>query len=352
MNWGTPTLATAYWTRFQPHPFGDTSDDDTVVSSPAQICPVSPISHNLFNSVRHLFVNDRAIVTEERRKNLGLMACISSLGHYVQDVNSFLRNDGINTAKLVNDFVTNVPILTSRPTVRRIASSTIEIESPNSLGLGQLSDSVNGCVGKPLLADKATENLEPMNFARICVEITSSSALPSSLELVMFDEETNSKKAVVVKVEYQNKPQTYSHCKSFGHSFLKCPSANFKWVPVAKANDLSKVHLPESNASTAPSAPKIADSDSDSPVPHLIDSDHSWTLVSKGSKKLSPPPCDDLENTAGHVISHPPDIVSSARPAPLVDKLGLNIDKNDIEGPSQNSNKKKNKGRGGLKPIC
>lgn len=82
-------------------------------------------------------------------------------------------------------------------------------------------------IGKPLFVDKTTEKLEPMNFARICIEITSSSNLPDKLDVTVFDEESNSEIVVEVKVEYQNKPQSCSHCKSFGHSLLKCPRANF-----------------------------------------------------------------------------------------------------------------------------
>lgn len=141
---GVPQTRDCLLDLIQSPPIGEITPDDLVASSHAQICHVPPTSHNLFKSVRHLYVNDRATVTEERRKNLGLMAYISSLGHSIQDVNSFLLNDDSTTTRLVNDFVTIVPIISSRPTVRRITSSTPEIESQNPLGLGQRSDI--GCV--------------------------------------------------------------------------------------------------------------------------------------------------------------------------------------------------------------
>lgn len=75
-------------------------------------------------------------------------------------------------------------------------------------------------IGKPLFVDKVTEKLEPMNFARMCVEITTSTVMPSSLDVVVLDEETKLKKIVSVKVEYQNKHLSCSHCKTFGHLLL------------------------------------------------------------------------------------------------------------------------------------
>lgn len=112
---------------------GDITSVVPIVLSPGQDCCVPPISHNLFNSVRHLYVNDRASALEERRKNLGLMAFISSLGHSAQDVNSVLQTDGINSVNLAHNLVTNVPILFSRP-VRRNDPSTSDIVSPKNLG--------------------------------------------------------------------------------------------------------------------------------------------------------------------------------------------------------------------------
>lgn len=61
-------------------------------------------------------------------------------------------------------------------------------------------------IGKPLSVDKVTEKLEPMNFVRICIEITTSSSLLDKLEVVVIDDESNSEKLVVIRVEYQNIP--------------------------------------------------------------------------------------------------------------------------------------------------
>lgn len=57
-------------------------------------------------------------------------------------------------------------------------------------------------MGNPLFVDKVTEKLEPMNFARVCIEITPTSVLPSSLDVVFIEEESNFEKVVSVRVEY------------------------------------------------------------------------------------------------------------------------------------------------------
>lgn len=68
----------------------------------------------------------------------------------------------------------------------------------SSTGLSYIASAV----GNPLFVDKVTEKLEPMNFARVCIEITPTSVLPSSLDVVFIEEESNFEKVVSVRVEY------------------------------------------------------------------------------------------------------------------------------------------------------
>lgn len=119
-------------------------------------------------------------------------------------------------------------------------------------------------VGKPLFVDKLTEKLEPMNFSRVC--------MPNSLDLVVIDEDTE--KIITGKVEYQNRPQLCSHCKSFGHSLVICPKANFKWVPKAQS-------VPNPPVSSPILAPILT---RDSPSKAFPITTNEWTLVSKGPK--------------------------------------------------------------------
>lgn len=126
-------------------------------------------------------------------------------------------------------------------------------------------------IGKPLSVDKLTKKLEPMNFARMCVELSSTSAFPSSLDVIVLDEDSKLEKVVVVKVEYQNRPQLCSHCKTFWHSLVRCPSANYKWVHKAFPQVSERV------LSEPFGEPSVLD-------PTLALNSDCWTTVTKGPK--------------------------------------------------------------------
>lgn len=206
-------------------------------------------------------------------------------------------------------------------------------------------------IGKPLFVDKVTEKLEPMTFARMCVEISTSTALPSSLDVVILDEETKSEKLVSVKVEYQNKPLSCSHCKTFGHSLLRCPQANYKWVPKL--------------VPIAPERAPLVEVHSDAPEMSPAGEKDSWTLVAKGPKLqvvLDPPsPTPNLFNLLSTSAVGLQDSFSDTdvtpSPNPLVGKLKL-IDEKEVKDLKQKAkcslevcqaSKKKIKGGGSKK---
>lgn len=143
-------------------------------------------------------------------------------------------------------------------------------------------------IGKPLFVDKLTEKLEPMNFTRICIEISSSAIIPDKLDVVVFDEDYESEKEVEVRVEYQRKPQSCSHYKSFGHSLLKCPRANFQWVPKPPDKVPDVFPLPSSNAQLSdPIKPFVLLENVKSTPSKDLNPVHGddWTVISKGSKQ-------------------------------------------------------------------
>lgn len=207
-------------------------------------------------------------------------------------------------------------------------------------------------MGNPIFVDKVTKKLEPMNFARVSIEITPSSALPSSLDVVVIEQESNSEKVVLVRVEYQNRPQTCSHCKSFGHSLVRCPSANYKWVPKGQV-----VEDP---------VPPDPVSRSDSPSVIILKPLNDWTLVSKGPKQQT---LVDLSAPVGHAINSFKSLASlggshdfsdthcTPSPNPLVGRLKAIDEKAGRELKSKArgglevgpSSKKKSKGGGGGK---
>lgn len=176
---------------------------------------------------------------------------------------------------------------------------------------------IASAVGKPLFVDKLMKKLEPMNFARVCIEISLASALPSSIDLVVIDEESNSEKIISVRVEYQNKPQLYSHCKTFGYSLVRCPRANYKWILKTQVVIAPATLVPR------PSPDRVQHS-GPSPAPIPIPSQtQDWTLVSKGPKEhyLSSPIAGADQNSF-HTLGLPGGILISqtliALPLPIL----------------------------------
>lgn len=73
-------------------------------------------------------------------------------------------------------------------------------------------------IGRPLFTDKITTKLDPMPFARICVEMNASSSFPESLCVAVMNDDSEDLEFVDVKVEYQNRPASCPTCQIFGHS--------------------------------------------------------------------------------------------------------------------------------------
>lgn len=92
--------------------------------------------------------------------------------------------------------------------------------------------------------DEFTGKMEPMNFARVCVEIGVTLILCDHIMVSVFDEIDGCDKHVKIMVEYQNKPVSYSHCNVFGHSILKCPRTKSKWVKKTLPLSLVRVFVP------------------------------------------------------------------------------------------------------------
>lgn len=76
-----------------------------------------------------------------------------------------------------------------------------------------------------------TAKLDPMSFARIYIEVDVSFSFPSSIKVVVFNEDLNEEVVLPIAVEYQSRPPACQACKVFGHSSLKCPKSNFQWIP-------------------------------------------------------------------------------------------------------------------------
>lgn len=190
-----------------------------------------------------------------------------------------------------------------------------------------LSNLASG-IGKPLFVDKVTEKLEPMTYARMCVKISTSTVMPSSVDVVILDEDTQLEKIVSIKVEYQNKPLSYSHCKTFGHSLLRCPHANYKWVPKLVASAPAMAPLIEVHSAALEISPT-----------GKMD---TWTLVAKGPKLQvvpdPPSPTPNLFNLLSHSAMGLQDSFldtdATPSPNPLVGKL-KQIDEKEVKDLKQ-----------------
>lgn len=94
-------------------------------------------------------------------------------------------------------------------------------------------------VGRPLHVDKATENQQRIDFARICIEVSAEDDLPDEIQIVVKGE------SVMVHVEYQWLPTRCAKCKVFGHSCapkpgVKASTSNSTWQVVGKPSELKE----------------------------------------------------------------------------------------------------------------
>lgn len=74
---------------------------------------------------------------------------------------------------------------------------------------------------------KLLNGLDPLPYARICVEYDVEAAMPKTLPVPIQNDDEQVERSIEVTVEYQNRPPSCSVCKTFGHSLLKCPNSNF-----------------------------------------------------------------------------------------------------------------------------
>jgi hypothetical protein len=85
-------------------------------------------------------------------------------------------------------------------------------------------------VGKPLYADKVTEEQKRLGFARVLVEIDMNSDCPKEIEI-----QRSNGEIVYVGVVYPWLPPKCSICKGFGHATYACSKKGKQvWLPKAQ----------------------------------------------------------------------------------------------------------------------
>lgn len=204
-------------------------------------------------------------------------------------------------------------------------------------------------IGKPICADEITSHFELLNFARVCIEVKASFSFPSSLNVTVLNGETLEDSIVPIEVEYQSRPPSCPTCNVFGHSPLKCPKANYQWIP--KAKNVEQTPLPPNSSSPGPIANAAAASD--------------WVTVSRGAKAgtapLGPPSLLNNLNSFSPIASsgdilQSPGSISPVADNPLVTKLKI-IDEKEgkylkqkqrVGTENSQATKKRHKGKGKL----
>lgn len=71
-------------------------------------------------------------------------------------------------------------------------------------------------VSKPIALDRIAKEKRRLTFARVCVEISSDSVMPSSIGV------RSRGRDFTIPVSYEWKPRKCSKCHSFGHRSEKC----------------------------------------------------------------------------------------------------------------------------------
>ncbi|GAV83389.1 DUF4283 domain-containing protein/zf-CCHC_4 domain-containing protein, partial [Cephalotus follicularis] len=101
--------------------------------------------------------------------------------------------------------------------------SNVPIHLWTKLGLSHIAS----VLGRPLYMDATTTNRQALAYARIYVDMSTSSTFPSTILLELQDGDTT-----VVGVEYPWKPQACSLCKVFDHANKTCSTAvRREWLP-------------------------------------------------------------------------------------------------------------------------
>ncbi|XP_009614260.1 uncharacterized protein [Nicotiana tomentosiformis] len=121
--------------------------------------------------------------------------------------------------------------LRTRPQIERIRSKfaekvivkgNVKIGYRRSIEIeGQYVKQIVGPIVTPLSMDLATDHTTRPSMAKVMVEVDLTKPKLESV-FVGQEYETNPLKSFTQKLEYENVPKYYRHCKLLGHSILQC----------------------------------------------------------------------------------------------------------------------------------
>nr|XP_017228789.1 PREDICTED: uncharacterized protein LOC108204034 [Daucus carota subsp. sativus] len=92
---------------------------------------------------------------------------------------------------------------------------------------------VASSIGPPICADKVTSQLNPVQFAKMCVRYTVGDVLPEKIKVAVLDaksKEPSLTEFAEVEVSYPQRPMVCSGCRSLGHLVGACPVVKRVWV--------------------------------------------------------------------------------------------------------------------------
>ncbi|GAV75792.1 DUF4283 domain-containing protein, partial [Cephalotus follicularis] len=99
----------------------------------------------------------------------------------------------------------------------------VPIQFWNKVGLSYIAS----VLGKPLHMDVTTMNRHALVFARVCIDMSTTSSFPESVTLELEDGRTTS-----IEVEYPWRPAACALYKVFDHSNRSCPKVTRReWMP-------------------------------------------------------------------------------------------------------------------------
>ncbi|KAF9604144.1 hypothetical protein IFM89_002819 [Coptis chinensis] len=165
-------------------------------------------------------------------------------------------------------------------------------------------------LGKPHCCDAATLKMQRLDFARVCVVVSSTSKYPKSLNFKL-----RNGKELKIGVEYTWIPPTCSHCVKFGHNTNKCPHKPVNARPQIQATItaippvLTSNEIPVNVTRQEVTPPQTCNATSN--APEAIENMNPATTII-GTIQVNQP-------QASNTTSNTPQVVQNSHPAAAVE---------------------------------
>lgn len=112
---------------------------------------------------------------------------------------------------------------------------------------------VASSIGPPICADKVTSQLNPVQFAKMCVRYKLGDPLPEKIKVAVMDinsKELSPSEVAEIEVSYPQRPMVCTGCKQLGHLVGACPTVKRVWVQKGVKTDTSAI-IPENKTTVS-----------------------------------------------------------------------------------------------------